>query len=76
MPAHSIELQTVTNMDRVKRFFQPEPEQPYEPIQDDIHDDGESTVGDGSDSGTQERTFSWMEYFIFMLLGVAMLWAW
>lgn len=73
MPAQSIELQPLPNMDRVKRFFQPQ--QPYEPIQDEGHEDGESTVAE-SDDGIQEQPFSWIEYFIFLLLGVAMLWAW
>ncbi|ETN39611.1 uncharacterized protein HMPREF1541_05837 [Cyphellophora europaea CBS 101466] len=60
-------------MNRIKRFF--EPEQPYEPLQDDTHEDGDSTLGE-SDDGLQEQVFSWVEYFVFLLLGVAMLWAW
>lgn len=60
-------------MDRVKRLFQPQ--QPYEPIQDDGNDDTESTAAD-SDIDIEEQPFSWVEYFIFLLLGVAMLWAW
>lgn len=76
MPAQTLELQPLANMDRVKRFFQPESaSQPYQPIQDDSREDGESTVAD-SDAGLQEQPFSWVEYFVFMLLGVAMLWAW
>jgi solute carrier family 29 (equilibrative nucleoside transporter), member 1/2/3 len=73
MPAQSVELQSISNMDRVKRFF--EPRQPYEPIQDDGHDDTESTVAE-SDVEEEQLPFSWIEYSIFLLLGVAMLWAW
>jgi len=57
-------------MDRVKKWFQPEPE--YEPI-------GERTTEDGGTQGTDEDpkdTFLWTEYCIFLLLGVSMLWAW
>ncbi|KPI39282.1 Nucleoside transporter FUN26 [Cyphellophora attinorum] len=61
-------------MDRVKRFFGP-PQQPYEPIDDRPHEDGDS-VEEDLEGGPEEQPFSWVEYFIFMLLGVAMLWAW
>jgi solute carrier family 29 (equilibrative nucleoside transporter), member 1/2/3 len=74
MPAQSLELQSLPNMDRVKRLFRPQ--QPYEPIQDDAHDDGESTAAGSDVDEVQEQHFSWVEYFIFLLLGVSMLWAW
>jgi solute carrier family 29 (equilibrative nucleoside transporter), member 1/2/3 len=74
MTALNIELQSLSNMDRVKRFFGP-PQQPYEPIDDRPHEDGDS-VEEDFESGQEEQPFSWVEYFIFMLLGVAMLWAW
>ncbi|KAF8859007.1 nucleoside transporter-like protein family [Acephala macrosclerotiorum] len=40
---------------------------------EDVSDD-EDEEGEGGDSPKVE--FSWLEYFVFMLLGVAMLWAW
>ncbi|GAB7349763.1 hypothetical protein MBLNU459_g0490t1 [Dothideomycetes sp. NU459] len=56
-------------MERVRKFWQQE--QPYEPIEG------------GSVEEEREREelrksggFSWIEYFIFLLLGVSMLWAW
>jgi solute carrier family 29 (equilibrative nucleoside transporter), member 1/2/3 len=60
-------------MDRVKRLFQPASS--YEPIHDNQHEDEEDHE---SESGTDvdSSTFSWIEYSIFLLLGVAMLWAW
>jgi solute carrier family 29 (equilibrative nucleoside transporter), member 1/2/3 len=79
MPAQSIELNPLPNMERVKRFFQPQHEQqPYEPIDTDTHDDDDTTsTVEGSDDGlSPEQPFSWIEYAIFLLLGVAMLWAW
>lgn len=76
MPAQSIELQSLSTMDRVKRLFQPsEPQQPYEPIHGDTHEDGDSTLDEVYED-EPEPHFSWVEYLIFMLLGVAMLWAW
>ncbi|KAK3295882.1 nucleoside transporter-domain-containing protein [Chaetomium fimeti] len=59
-------------MDRIKAFFAPPKAsaEEYEPLADD-------------DSGTLEGSiyeeatpFSWIEYSIFALIGVAMLWAW
>lgn len=68
----TIELQSMPTMNRVKRIFQDEPA--YEPIQD-----GQQEVDDASDHEEIEDDsppFSWIEYSIFLLLGVAMLWAW
>lgn len=59
-------------MDRIKAFFAPPKARAdeYAPLADD-------------DSGTLEGStyeegapFSWVEYCIFALIGVAMLWAW
>ncbi|EXJ95378.1 solute carrier family 29 (equilibrative nucleoside transporter), member 4 [Capronia coronata CBS 617.96] len=60
-------------MDRVKRFFRSGPE--YEPIHTDVERDEESIHNESED---EEATapFSWVEYAIFLLLGIAMLWAW
>lgn len=56
-------------MERIRKLWQEE--QPYEPIEG------------GSDEEEREREelrksgdFSWIEYFVFVLLGVSMLWAW
>lgn len=61
-------------MDRIKRFFEPSPA--YLPIDsnaDEGDQDDESThvLGEGD-----APSFSRIEYSIFLLLGVAMLWAW
>lgn len=56
-------------MERIRKFWQPE--QDYEPI------DGDPIEEEIDDNETKPRgPFSWTEYFIFLLLGVAMLWAW
>ncbi|KAF3024367.1 hypothetical protein E8E14_014289 [Neopestalotiopsis sp. 37M] len=60
-------------MDRIRSFFQKkEPEQEYAPLNED------SQFLENTRSHEQEHDvpFSWMEYGIFALLGVAMLWAW
>jgi solute carrier family 29 (equilibrative nucleoside transporter), member 1/2/3 len=57
-------------MDRIRRFFERKPA--YEPLANDTRD--------SSDNEPPRRMknddFSWLEYTIFLLLGVAMLWAW
>jgi equilibrative nucleoside transporter 1/2/3 len=68
-----LELQDLSNMDRIKSLFRAGPE--YEPLSDDAVRDDESTQ-EGSDDGAPEAPFSWVEYVIFLLLGIAMLWAW
>lgn len=56
-------------MDRVRKIWQQE--QDYEPIE------GGSADEEQERQELRESTsFSWTEYLIFMLLGVAMLWAW
>lgn len=59
-------------MDRIRKVFgNGTPEQTYEPL------DGGSERPDGERieaSGSQP--FSWTDYSVFLLLGVAMLWAW
>lgn len=46
-------------------------EQAYEPLE------GGSVAPDGERIEDEEkRSFTWLEYGIFLLLGVAMLWAW
>ncbi|KUI64529.1 Nucleoside transporter FUN26 [Cytospora mali] len=50
----------------------------YEPLRNSGDDvgDGEETVDDGEICDTNATPFSWFEYTIFVLIGVAMLWAW
>lgn len=56
-------------MERVKKFWQPE--QPYEAIHDHTTEEERE-----DDDGRPAVSFSWIEYLIFLMLGVAMLWAW
>ena len=45
----------------------------YEPVPENYEEqDGSSR----HESRTTQDPFSWIEYLIFMLLGVSMLWAW
>ncbi|RTE72931.1 hypothetical protein BHE90_012652 [Fusarium euwallaceae] len=63
-------------MDRVRRALgrQPSSSSEYEPL----NGAEEATALEGSTQleGQHDLPFSWMEYSIFALLGVAMLWAW
>ena len=61
-------------MDRIRRLFKAP--QSYEPVGEyrddaDISEDG---VGDAFEPS--ENPFSQIEYWIFLLMGIAMLWAW
>ncbi len=70
-----IELHDLSNMDRIRNAFKANPT--YTPVNDEVQDeDTESYNGSEEDLAPDEKTFSWVEYGIFMLLGVAMLWAW
>ncbi|KIV81035.1 hypothetical protein PV11_08488 [Exophiala sideris] len=72
-PQQAFELQELSNMDWVKSLFRPRQE--YEPLQNDADRDDTSMQDDtGDEEG--EAAFSWAEYAIFLLLGIAMLWAW
>jgi equilibrative nucleoside transporter 1/2/3 len=59
-------------MERIKSIFAPAKASPdeYEPLTDD-----DSLTLEGSIC-EEEAPFSWIEYSIFALIGVAMLWAW
>ncbi|KIW72891.1 hypothetical protein PV04_01052 [Phialophora macrospora] len=54
--------------------------QEYQPVRGDVDADAErddESARDGSETETMvEAPFSWLEYMIFLLLGIAMLWAW
>ena len=70
-----IELHNLSSMDRIRKIFKTKPA--YEPIQNGAGDD-ESETYRGSDDGltVDDNPFAWIEYSIFLLLGIAMLWAW
>lgn len=76
-----------TTLDRVRALFNKDNAQNYEPLSDasTLDDDVLRPVMFVADpeNDEAERTktdegelFSWFEYSIFLLLGVAMLWAW
>jgi len=57
-------------MDRLRRTFRRSPS--YEPLNDGpLEERGSDTIQQGKDNA-----FSWLDYSIFFLLGIAMLWAW
>jgi len=59
-------------MNRLQRIFGDEaPDQEYEPLE------GGSERPDGQRiETTSGPPFSWTDYSVFLLLGIAMLWAW
>lgn len=61
------------DMDRIRSFFKrKQQEDEYAPLVEEPH----ALEGSAVFSDTEETPFSWFEYGIFALLGVAMLWAW
>lgn len=64
-------------LDRVRALFRKSDTAPeYEPLQDGT---GEEEGGGSTAAGRLEEEgerFSWFEYSVFLLLGIAMLWAW
>jgi equilibrative nucleoside transporter 1/2/3 len=71
----SVELQELANMDRIRNAFKPK--QAYEPLlAHDDRDDDDGTDYEDEGAAVEEFPFSWVEYSIFLLMGVAMLWAW
>lgn len=69
----TFELHELSNMDRIKSIFHSRPD--YEPLQTDAERDDESAHDDSVDTASNPP-FSWVEYTIFLMLGIAMLWAW
>ncbi|KAJ9618248.1 hypothetical protein H2203_009164 [Taxawa tesnikishii (nom. ined.)] len=56
-------------MDRLRKLWQRE--QPYEPIAEEgVDEDG------GVPALDDKPAFSWIDYLIFVLMGISMLWAW
>lgn len=70
----SIELKSLPSMDRVTDLFHSG--SAYEPIQNDQHDDDADSFSSDTQADPESPPFLWIEYSIFLLLGVAMLWAW
>ena len=60
-------------MDRIKAFFSRKKvdAEEYEPLTDDS-----ATLEESTYETQEENPFSWLEYSIFLIIGVAMLWAW
>jgi len=71
-----------TTMDKMRDLFsRHNAEQEYEPIEssitaNDLDEDVRRPVVFVPDPPMEEGPFSWFEYSIFLLLGIAMLWAW
>jgi len=65
-------IDTFNTMDRIKQIFKPPKasDDEYERLTID------SDTLEGSTYEDDEAPFSWIEYFIFAMIGVAMLWAW
>ena len=65
-------------MDRIKGLFSQKKveEQEYAPLNDGPVGFEESGSSYLEGESLDEAQFSWMEYLIFGLIGVAMLWAW
>jgi solute carrier family 29 (equilibrative nucleoside transporter), member 1/2/3 len=58
-------------MERIRRLFTQQQAPAYEPLE------GGSEGLDGEQiPHPQEQQYSWINYGVFLLLGVAMLWAW
>jgi len=55
-------------MERIRNALKRRSSQAYEPL-----DNGSS---DELQERTRKQRFSWLEYSIFLLLGISMLWAW
>lgn len=90
MPSESSRLSYLPNpinMDRIKGLFRgrhgnkdgrdTDPAE-YEPLRTSGDDVAEEAQQEGQEGGyaTAAVPFSWFEYTIFALVGVAMLWAW
>ncbi|KAH8591800.1 nucleoside transporter-domain-containing protein [Bisporella sp. PMI_857] len=70
-----------STMETLRAFFRKSSntEQDYGPIQEDFSDEDDNVrrpVSDEPSLKSHVEPFSWFEFSIFLLLGVAMLWAW
>jgi equilibrative nucleoside transporter 1/2/3 len=65
-------------MERIRALFtapKKGSEEEYEPLTDDSATIEGSTYTVDEEDG-EEVPFSWLEYYAFLMLGVAMLWSW
>ena len=70
-----VELKSIVRMDRVRGLFKSKPA--YHPIENGGREDDMDSFASSEDALEEEgNTFSWVEYFVFLILGAAMLWAW
>ena len=58
----------ITTMERIRNALKQRHSPAYEPLNDDSDSNGPQRA--------RKPRFSWLEYSIFLLLGVSMLWAW
>lgn len=65
---------TISAMERIRSLFTKPVDdgQEYTPLGRDTEDSDEATLT----SVQEQEPFSWLEYTVFLLLGIAMLWAW
>lgn len=73
----ALELESLAKMDRLRKMFNREPT--YQPVgSGDPRSSEDAYSEDESEHGVviEQDEFSWVEYSIFLLLGMAMLWAW
>jgi equilibrative nucleoside transporter 1/2/3 len=60
-------------MERIRSLFaKPAEAQEYTPLAEDPDEQDDETPMDGF----KESAFSWLEYTVFLMLGIAMLWSW
>jgi hypothetical protein len=80
-----VELQHLSGMERIRRLFKTQ--QRYEPIQEYREEaaaaaTAAAATAAATENGAEdawefkENPFSQVEYWIFLLMGIAMLWAW
>ncbi len=69
-------MESRTAAGRLRGLFTQAPSQEYERIEDDLNDEEVRRPVLIIPDKAVELPFSWFEYSIFVLLGIAMLWAW
>ena len=82
--SHNRTMEGRTTINRVRNLFRKsaDVEQEYEPLDGDANTLDEEVrrpvliLPEDEEGGGQSEPFSWLEYSIFLLLGIAMLWAW
>ena len=79
-PIHIAGFQDLTGMEPIRNLFASRAtEHAYAPVDaDGRDDDGSESAGASEDTQglVEDKPFSWIEYTIFLILGIAMLWAW